>query len=498
MSMSTSATLKPAVQPSNTERTNSESARGSGEARRSYPKTHANYWKSRLEHRTYTRDDKTFEVAEWSVRIYFKGIRRSFDLESANKEEAATKARDIYVSLVAEGWSATLAELTPQTMVPIDANEGSPTVGEFLTEVERTSNLKPKTFRRYAQYFRMLAAQIQGVKSDASRYDYYNGGLTRWREKVEAIPLAAITPAAVADWKIAYLKRAGSDPRRKLEVNRSFNAALRHCKSLFSSDIINKANFAVKIPRFKVLDGQHGEREAYWFETVDFERAGSMKFHAPAGVTYEALVTNARNELRADRPESYKLFLLCLCAGLRRAEADVCLWTQLNPKDNSIQIESNEYIEPKHGSGGTVYVDASLMKELLSFKGETQKGFVVNSTLKWKPTSYGRYRCEPHWRVLMDWLEANGISARKKVHELRKIFGDAIVKQNGIFAGSAQLRHSTIQMTASHYTDPRQRAALPVGNLFPDIGEGDSPQNCNQKNPTPTQSLNGKGMRHAH
>jgi hypothetical protein len=162
-----------------------------------------------------------------------------------------------------------------------------------LAEVERTSNLKPKTFRRYAQYFRKLAAQIQGVESDASRYDYRNGGLTRWRERVDAIPLAAITPAAVADWRIAYLKRAGSDPRRKLEVNRSFNSALRHCKSLFSSHIINKANFGVKIPRFKVPDGQHGEREAYWFDTLDFERAGSMKFHAPAGVTYETLMTNA-------------------------------------------------------------------------------------------------------------------------------------------------------------------------------------------------------------
>jgi integrase len=438
------------------------------EGQRSYPKTHANHWKSRLEHRTYTRDGKSFEVAEWSVRIHYKGIRRSFDLETANKEEAAAKARDIYVSLVAKGWSSTLAELAPSTMAPIDANEGNPTVGEFLAEVERTSNLKPKTFRRYTQYFRMLAAQIQGVKSDASRYDYCTGGLTRWREKVDAIPLAAITPAAVADWKIAYLKRAGGDPRRKLEVNRSFNAALRHCKSLFSSHIINKANFGVKIPRFKVPDGQHGEREAYWFDTLDFERAGSMKFHAPAGVTYETLMTNARNELRSNNPEAYKLFLLCLCAGLRRAEADVCLWTQLNPEDCSIQIESNEFIEPKHGSGGTVYVDASLMKELLSFKGETQNGFVVNSTLNWKPTSYGRYRCEPHWRTLIEWLEDNGISARKKVHELRKLFGDAIVKQNGIFAGSAQLRHATIQMTASHYTDPRQRAVLPVGNLLSD------------------------------
>jgi hypothetical protein len=69
---------------------------------------------------------------------------------------------------------------------------------------------------------------------------------------------------------------------------------------------------------------------------------------------------------------------------------------------------------------------------------------------------------------LTNWLKDNGISARKKIHELRKIFGDAIVKQNGIFAGSAQLRHATIQMTASHYTDPRQRAVLPVGKLFSD------------------------------
>src|SRR2546425_11002618 len=82
--------------------------------KRFYPKTHANYWKARLEHRTYSRDGKTFEVAEWSVRIHFNGIRKSFDLETANKEEAAVKARDIYLSLLAKGWSATINELAPQ------------------------------------------------------------------------------------------------------------------------------------------------------------------------------------------------------------------------------------------------------------------------------------------------------------------------------------------------------------------------------------------------
>jgi len=231
-----------------------EDSRTAGETKRFYPKTHANFWKSKLEHRTYSYDGKMCEVPEWSVRIQFKGIRRSFDLETANKEEAAAKARDIYLSLVTKGWSATLAELTPQPITPVNMTEGNPTVGEFLAEVERTSTLKPKTFHRYAQYFRMMAAQIQGVKSDRSRYNYRTGGLTNWHERVDTIPLSAITPAAVADWKIAYLKRAGSDPRRRLEVNRSFNSALRHCKSLFSAQIINQPNFGVKIPRFKVRD----------------------------------------------------------------------------------------------------------------------------------------------------------------------------------------------------------------------------------------------------
>jgi len=134
--------------------------------RRFYPKTHANHWKTKLEHRTYSHDGKMCEVPEWSVRIQFEGIRRSFDLETASKEEAAAKARDIYLSLVAKGWSATLAELTPQPMTPVSVGEGNPTVGEFLAEVERTSTLKPKTFHRYVQYFRMIRAALKWAEED--------------------------------------------------------------------------------------------------------------------------------------------------------------------------------------------------------------------------------------------------------------------------------------------------------------------------------------------
>src|SRR5258708_23883524 len=44
------------------------------------------------------------------------------------------------------------------------------TVGGFLAEVERTANLKSKTFRYYAQCLRQFAAYVHGVKSDASRF----------------------------------------------------------------------------------------------------------------------------------------------------------------------------------------------------------------------------------------------------------------------------------------------------------------------------------------
>ena len=220
-----------------------------------------------------------------------------------------------------KAWSATINELAPKPVALAEIDSVSATLGEFLAEVERTANLKPRTFRYYGSCLRQLAAYVQGSKSDASRFDYRKGGFKAWRQQVDTTPLSALTPAAAADYKMLRLKRAGNDPRRKLEVNRSFNSWLRCAKSLFSDAIICKPNFRVKVPKFKVPDGQRGECEVYWFETVTFERPGSMKFQAPVGITYEALVTNARQELRAasPRPTSCSCFAFAPAfAGARR------------------------------------------------------------------------------------------------------------------------------------------------------------------------------------
>jgi hypothetical protein len=429
------------------------------------PKTHLDYWRSRLEHRTYTENGKRVEVKEWSVRFHHDGIRKSIPLNTSNKDSAADKARTFYLSLKANGWNATLQKFLPPTE---HANRGKETtVGEFLQEVERVGTLRETTFNRYAQYFRMIVAHIRGVASnDRQKFNYRTDGLKRWRDRIDATPLSRVTPEAVANWKAAYLAKAGNDPIRKIEINRSFNSAFRNAKSLFSAKIIDQPNFNFSIPRFQIKERQGGAKEVHWHEQIQFEKEGSKRFQLPNGLSYENLLVSARDDLKPHNPEAYQLLLLCLCAGLRRAEADVLLWTQIDPADCSISIESNEFIQPKHDSSGNVDVAQELITELLGFKKTAKGDFVVNSPWEWKRTTYTRYRCTPHWKTLNTWLTSKGVTAKKKIHELRKIFGDAIVKKNGIFAGSSQLRHSSIQMTANHYADRRQRAALPVGTLL--------------------------------
>jgi hypothetical protein len=426
------------------------------------------YWEGRVYRESYVRGGQQFSVPEYYCKLNHAGKRHAFNLGTANKEAAADKARAIWEHLVQQGWPSVLQKHAPTAA----RTNLAPTAGQFLAEVERTAGLKPRTFHRYAMYFRSIVAHIAVIKDqDGRRYDYRTGGRAAWATRVDNTSLEKLTPEAAANWKAHYLARAGKNALQQIQTARAFNAALRSAKSLFSSRVIYADNFRVRVPKFKTHDSQLGEREIYWFENLTFEKSGSMKFSPPEGVTHQSLIVAARNDLRGKEPDAYILFALCLCAGLRRAEADVLKWDQIHygeGDDCYIAIEANEFIQPKHGSGGRVYAEPELLKELLSFKGRATSSFVVNSHMAWKSTIHFRYRCEPHWKVLNTWLAGKGITDRKKIHTLRKMFGDAITKKQGIFAAAAQLRHTSLQVAARHYTDPRQIAPLSVTGLFTD------------------------------
>ncbi|NBR07870.1 MAG: hypothetical protein EBT92_19195, partial [Planctomycetes bacterium] len=170
-------------------------------------KTHVNYWKTRLLKNSFTRNGELCKVKEFCVKIQHRGRRQTFSLDTGNREAAATKARDIYQTILAQGWDAAEALFNPGMLVRKD----DPTLGEFFAEVQATAGLSAKTFRNYASALRTIACSSLGkLADDKSKYDYRGGGHKAWLEKVDAIKLAAMTPDRVQQWKIAHIRKAGS------------------------------------------------------------------------------------------------------------------------------------------------------------------------------------------------------------------------------------------------------------------------------------------------
>ena len=150
-----------------------------------------------------------------------------------------------------------------------------------FAEVERISSSKPKTFLPLFPLINARDAQQPGylrVKR-TSRGTTTIGGCSLGG-KLMPFPFCGYARRRL---KVEY-RRATPD-RRKLEVTARSTVRLRNTKSPFSAAIINnKPNFGNQ----KFREVQSARRstweqgEVYWFETVEFEKAGSMKFrHLP-------------------------------------------------------------------------------------------------------------------------------------------------------------------------------------------------------------------------
>ena len=151
-----------------------------------FPKTDVRYWQNAIFRPTYSRAGARHEVPEWAVKIQHRGHRETFSLDTANRANAAAKARDLYQQIVGAGWEAAILKWKP-TMQRKAAPVHTATVGEFLTAVKSASTLKPKTLEGYAKAFRMMVAQIVGVPSGKERFDYRTGGHQRWLDAVHAV-----------------------------------------------------------------------------------------------------------------------------------------------------------------------------------------------------------------------------------------------------------------------------------------------------------------------
>ncbi len=91
-------------------------------------KRHVDYWHPRLRKRWYAgRDGVVHEVPDFQARIKHPGRSAWFNLKTSDRTDAALKARDIYIFLIANGWEAALNKFKPQAEKPQNL-----TVNEFV------------------------------------------------------------------------------------------------------------------------------------------------------------------------------------------------------------------------------------------------------------------------------------------------------------------------------------------------------------------------------
>ena len=414
-------------------------------------KTHLDYWKNRLEKRSYIHQGKRRAIPDWHVRLAHNGVRQYFNLKTTNQTAAATKAKELWLFLQSNGLEATLIKYKPED--PYAASrKGNCTIAEFLAEVKSKSGLKPKTFDDYAKCFRQVVSEINKINAGKTKFDYAKGGREKWVNRIESIKLATITPAKVQKWKLAYLEKAGTDRVKQKAARITLNKIIRNARSLFSSKALRFVE--VTLP------------DHLPFEGIDFEKEGSFRYHSE--IDPELLLIAAQNELAKHKPEQFKIFVLALLAGLRRNEIDKLEWQSVDFENCIIRIEPTRYFQPKSEDAlGEIEVDREVIETLRTYYPKAKDRFVINSPNAPRPkATYEHYRCEKEFNALIKWLRSKSITAKNPLHSLRKEFGSLINAQAGIFEASRALRHSSTQVTERHYLDSKRRVTAGLGFLL--------------------------------
>jgi integrase len=410
------------------------------------------FWKRRLFHSGYTRNGRRIELSELAVRIQKGGVRRTFNLATANRDKAARKAAEIHANVVANGWEDTLARFAP-TLDVERLIAAKVTIGDYLAAAEAVFDGKPRTFRLYATYLRRPIADIFRIDGGKAKWDYRSGGRDAWAKRIDSVPLVALTPAKLQAWRVAFTKRA-RNPAARASAVRTSNSYLRCARALFSPTITRFVSERLELP------------DPLPFAGLKIERPHAPRYQSR--INLPLLIAAARNDLSGPDPEAYLALLLAIGAGLRKGEIDSLQWDQFDFAKQTLRLEISEHADLKtEESADVIEIDEALANELRAHMRRAHGPFVVESGRPARAASTGRtYRCQPIFERLYAWLRQRGITDRKPLHLLRKEFGSIINQRHGLYAASAALRHRNIATTAGHYVANKSRIAFEFGDLL--------------------------------
>lgn len=380
------------------------------------------------------------------IKLQYDGRRDTFCTRAVNRSQAASVAKTIYMELRTLGWETTLKKHKPEA-----EPESTATVGEFIDRISRQFIGQNRTIEDYCRSFRRVVADIFEVPRDEKRYDYFNGGRLDWVGKVNAIRLADVTPEKIQSWRVGYLDRVGDDLDRRRSAQTSLNTVLRQCRSLFSPKRLDLIKFDPPIESP--------------FRKVKLEPEGDARYRST--IDAPKLVTAALVEL-VDKPELLKIFILAVCAGLRRNEIDKLQWPAFDWVGSSVHIGPTRYLHVKsQKSIGDVDLDPETCALFRGYYARRKSEFVIESDVEAQPRAgYSHYRCTKIFAELAEWLRSKGLTGRTPIHTLRKEFGSLVAQQFGVHSASLALRHSEISITSKHYVGKKARTVVGLGHLL--------------------------------
>jgi hypothetical protein len=144
---------------------------------KTYPKTDVRYWRERVYKPVTVRGERRVQSEHYAVQLRYRSPRRTLSLSTANREEAAQRARRMYLDLVAGGWELLLKNHRPtQAAVRSPATERDEraqsvtTFGDYINLVRSKHLIATSTLESYVPRLRRIVSEIKGISPSRKRY----------------------------------------------------------------------------------------------------------------------------------------------------------------------------------------------------------------------------------------------------------------------------------------------------------------------------------------
>jgi integrase len=156
--------------------------------------------------------------------------------------------------------------------------------------------------------------------------------------------------------------------------------------------------------------------------------------------------------------------ILCIGAGLRRAELDKLEWEQVCLSERRVHIRTTEFFRPK-AKNSESYIDisegvAAYLKEYKAAGENGKRRFVLPGL-----EVGDKIRCLKVFGALMTWLRTQGVPGRTPLHTLRKEAGSLIFQKAGSIDRAAEFLRNDPRIAREHYVGRKERIELEILGL---------------------------------